>query len=73
MNGRMLAGQASVAGSHHVDQAPALAAAEFHLALGKGEQRVVSATPDVLTWVEPGAPLADDDRTGRTRSSRRRP
>jgi hypothetical protein len=52
---------ASVAGGYHVDQAPALAVAEFHLALGKGEKRVVATTSHVVTRMEPGAPLADDD------------
>src|ERR1700722_6792789 len=55
----------SVAGSHHVDEAPALAAAEFHLALGKSEKGVVSATSHVLTRVEPGTALTDDDRSRR--------
>ena len=45
-----------------VDQLAALAGAELHHAVGLGEQRVVAADTDVLTRVELGAALTDDDR-----------
>ena len=38
----------SVARSDHVYEAPALAAAEFHVTLGKCEQGVVAAPPDIV-------------------------
>ena len=57
-------GQSATVGAgdrQHVDELAALAAAELHLAVGEGEQRVVAAAADVLAGVEAGAPLAHDD------------
>src|ERR1700681_452331 len=55
---------ASGVGGDDVNQPAALAAAELHLAVSQREQRVVAAPPHVVTGVEPGAALAQDDRTG---------
>ena len=49
-------------GRDDVDELAAPAVAELHGAVGGGEQRVVAALADVLAGVEPGAPLAHDDR-----------
>ena len=58
------AGATALLGGEDVDELAALAQAELHLAVGHGEQGVVAAAADVLAGVEPGAPLADDDRAG---------
>src|SRR5581483_4010242 len=47
-----------------VDELAALAGAELDLAGGEGEERVVAADADVLTGVDAGAALADDDGAG---------
>src|SRR5690554_1861847 len=47
-----------------VDELAALALAELHPAVDRGEEGVVAAATHVLTGVELGAPLADEDRAG---------
>src|SRR5947199_6156317 len=47
--------------------APLVAGAELHLAVRRGEQRVVLAHADILAGVEFGATLAHDDVAGGNR------
>lgn len=60
-NGR----QDSVAGEHHVHETPALAATELDASFRQSEERVVAASSDVLTRMEPSAALTHDDGTRR--------
>src|SRR5664279_4619548 len=59
---RSFTGRASLARrNNNVDHAPAALGAELHRARSQGEQRVVATAADVLTGVEVGAALPDDD------------
>src|SRR3546814_15003130 len=49
-----------------VDQLAPVAGPELHHAVAGGEERVVAALDDVQSGMEPRAPLADEDRPGRT-------
>src|SRR3546814_865429 len=48
-----------------VDQLAPVAGPELHHAVAGGEERVVAALADVQSGMEPRAPLADEDRSGR--------
>src|SRR5664280_2233749 len=51
------------------DRLAPLATGEVHRAIGQGEERVIAAEAHVVTGMELGAPLADDDRPGAHRGA----